>query len=70
MTATDAPSAPPRPITPPCTCEARRSSPVPREQWRYVGRETHWGYDYLIWELTANPRGHAKIGSRWAQVVL
>lgn len=43
--------------------------PQPREHWKFLGREKHYGCHYLIWELAANPRGHAKIGSRWVRFV-
>lgn len=41
----------------------------PRERWVFLGRETHLGYQYLIWELTANPRGRNYIGKRHAKPV-
>lgn len=33
-----------------------------REQWRFVGRKTYYGYDYWVWELTAHPRGTHRVG--------
>ena len=41
----------------------------PREQWKFIGRETHWGYVFLVWELVANPRGRNEIGKRWVRWV-
>lgn len=26
-----------------CTCKTKR------EQWTFTGRETHWGYAFLVW---------------------
>lgn len=34
----------------------------PREQWKFTGREKHWGYVFLIWTRDD--------GKRWARVVL
>lgn len=43
--------------------------PRPRERWSFLGRERHYGYDYLVWELTANPRKPRVLGKRWARQV-
>lgn len=66
MTAS-APLAPP--TTPPCTCEPRTASHRPRERWRYVGRETHYGHVYDVWVLVAHPRLGHLVGRRSAQLV-
>lgn len=57
------------PTTPPCTCEARRSPHSPRERWRYVGRETHYGHRYDVWVLVGYPRFGHFIGRRYAQLI-
>jgi hypothetical protein len=41
----------------------------PRERWRFLGRERHYGFDYLIWTLAANPKAPNYLGKRWARVV-
>jgi hypothetical protein len=45
------------------------TQPPPRERWRYLGRERHYGFDYLIWTLAANPKAPNYLGKRWARVV-
>lgn len=57
------------PTTPPCTCDARTTSHSPRERWRYVGREVHYGHVYDVWMLVANPQGWHVIGSKRGQLV-
>lgn len=42
--------------------ECCRRQPKPREQWKFLGREQHWGYMYLVW-VRAD-------GKRWARVQL
>lgn len=39
------------------TCKCK-----PREQWRFLARETHWGYTFLVWIRDD--------GKRWARAVL
>lgn len=39
----------------------------PREKWKFHGRSTHWGYEFLVWTLTANPSPRNEIGKRWAR---
>lgn len=41
----------------------------PRERWRFLGRERHYGFDYLIYVLVANPKAPNYLGKRWARVV-
>jgi hypothetical protein len=41
----------------------------PREQWKFIGREKHYGYEYYVWELVANPSGRNQIGKRWPRFV-
>lgn len=41
----------------------------PREQWRFLGRETHYGFTYLIWTLAANPHAPNRLGDRCARVI-
>ena len=41
----------------------------PRERWQFLGRETHYGFDYLIYVLVENPHGRNYLGKRWARVV-
>lgn len=42
---------------------------APRERWQFLGRETHYGFDYLIWTLAGNPKPPNALGTRWARVV-
>ena len=42
--------------------------PKPREHWKFLGRERHYGYDYWVWELVANPLPPRKIGRRWSDL--
>lgn len=42
--------------------------PRPRERYEFYRREHHYGEDYLVWRLVANPwPGHA-VGKRWARL--
>jgi hypothetical protein len=41
----------------------------PRERWQFLGRETHYGFDYLVYVLVENPRGRNYLGKRWARVI-
>lgn len=43
--------------------------PTRREQWRFRGREKHWGYTYLIWVLVANPSPRNGLGKRHVKFV-
>lgn len=40
-----------------------------REQYKFLGRETHYGFTYLVWVIAANPRHPRTLGTRWVQVV-
>lgn len=40
-----------------------------RERYKFLGRETHYGFTYLIWVLAANPRAPHRLGTRWVVVV-
>lgn len=55
--------------TSPDVYEPRKSPPTPREHWTFLGRETHYGFTYLIWTLTAYPRTPNRLGTRWVRVV-
>lgn len=57
------------PTTPPCTCEPRTATHSPRERWRYVGREVHYGHVYDVWVLVANPLGWHVIGFKCSWLV-
>lgn len=46
-----------------------KMSPEPRERWKFLGRQTHYGFDYLIWTLAANPKEPNTLGKRFARVV-
>jgi hypothetical protein len=35
-------------VTPVCSCGLSKRVPK-REQWSFLGRETHWGYTFLVW---------------------
>lgn len=37
------------------TCKCK-----PREQWTFTGRETHWGFTYLVW-TRADGKRHARV---------
>jgi hypothetical protein len=41
----------------------------PREQWKFLGRQTHWGHVFLVWTLIGNPRGRDEIGKRFVRWV-
>ena len=51
------------------TCSCCTAPLRPRERWSFAGRETHWGYVFLVWTLTANPSGRNQIGKRWPRFV-
>lgn len=57
------------PTTPPCACQPRTATPSPRERWRYLGRETHYGHVYDVWVLVGHPRFGHLIGRRYAQLI-
>lgn len=38
--------------------------PASRERWKFTGRETHWGFTFLIWTLVENPSPRNPIGKR------
>lgn len=40
-----------------------------RERYKFLGREKHWGYEFLVWTLTANPHGTHELGRRWVRWV-
>lgn len=40
-----------------------------RERWKFIGRESHWGYQYLVWELTHNPAPWNHTGKRWVRFI-
>jgi hypothetical protein len=41
----------------------------PREQWKFIGREKHYGYEYLIWELVSNPSRRYVLGNRFVRQI-
>jgi hypothetical protein len=42
---------------------------TPREQWKFLGRESHYGFDWHIWALVKNPSQHHRLGQRFVAVV-
>lgn len=40
-----------------------------REQYKFLGREVHWGYEFLVWTLVANPLGTHELRRRWVRWV-
>ncbi len=55
-------------VTHECSCGLSKRVPT-REQWKFLGRQTHWGHVFLVWTLTGNPRGRNWIGKRFVRWV-
>jgi hypothetical protein len=46
---------------PPVTCEACKRPYSTREQWTFTGRETHWGFTFLVWTRADGKRWPVRV---------